>query len=220
MTTRFNGLPAEAFEFYEALAANNNRAWWQENRDRYERDVRAPLQSLLDELAEEFGTAHLFRPHRDARFSREAGPIKDHQGAFVGVEDGVGYYVQLSADGLLIAGGWHRPAGLQLVRFREAVQSGHAPTVRTLLTRLEKQGWAVEGRPLKTKPRGVAADNPDLDLLRLRELTVSREQAPVAWLGTRKALTEVRARWRQVTPLTEWLGEYVGPATDPALPPV
>ncbi len=219
MTTTFTGIPAEAFEFYEDLAAHNNRAWWQENRERYERDVRAPLQALTDELAREFGAAHLYRPYRDARFNRGAEPIKDHQGAFVGIEDGIGYYVQVNASGLLIAGGWHRPAGQQLARFRETVTAGRADLVRALLERLERQGWTVDGRPLKTRPRGVRADHPDLDLLRFQALTVSRQQAPVEWLGNRKALTEVRSRWRQVAHLTEWLAAYVGPATDPSLPP-
>jgi uncharacterized protein (TIGR02453 family) len=220
MTNRtFTGLPAEAFDFYEALAVENTRPWWAEHRGQYEEHVRAPMAALLDELAEEFGEGRVYRPYRDARFSQDKTPIKDHQGGLVGVEDAVGYYVQVSAAGLMVAGGWYAPQGQQLARFREAIEAGHAGEVRAMLRSLERRGWTVDGRPLKTRPRGVAADHPDLDLLRFRALVADRRYPVEPWLGTRRALTTVRTGWRALRPLVEWLGDHVGPASDPALPP-
>ena len=67
-TPTFSGFPVEAFDFYDALAANNTRPWWQEHRGEYEQNVRAPLGELVAELEAEFGTGHLYRPYRDARF--------------------------------------------------------------------------------------------------------------------------------------------------------
>ena len=218
-TTRFAGLPVEAFEFYDALAANNTRAWWKNHKADYERAVRDPLTSLLAELAAEFGDAHLFRPHRDTRFSKDKSPLKDHQGGFIGLEDAVGYYVQVSAAGLMVAGGWYAPQGQQVARYRDAVDSGHADHLRGLITKLERQGWEIDGQPLKTRPRGVDADHPNLDLLRFRALIGLRHFAVEPWLGTRKTLTVVRNGWRQLRPLTEWLADQVGPAADPALEP-
>lgn len=217
--TDHEGLPAEAFEFYEDLAADNTRQWWQENRARYEAQVRAPLEALLAELAAEFGAGKLFRPYRDTRFSRDKSPIKDHQGAFVGLEDAVGYYVQVSAAGLMVAGGWYAPQGAQLHRFRAAVQAGHAPALRGMLHALDGQGWQVDTDPLKTRPRGIAADDPDLDLLRFRRLTGARTYEPDAWMGTGELLATVRSDWRQLRPITGWLADHVGPGTDPAVPP-
>lgn len=213
------GLPAEAFEFYDALALDNSRAWWQEHRAEYEQHVRAPMTALLEALEPEFGSGHLYRPYRDTRFSRDGSPIKDHQGALVALEDAVGYYVQVSAGGLMVAGGWYAPAGQQLARYREAIGEGHAAHVRGLLATLGKQGWQVEGKPLKTRPRGVDPDHPDLDLLRFRSLTAARHYPVEPWQGTRRALTTVRSGWRQVRPLVEWLADHVGPAQDPSVPP-
>lgn len=219
MSHTFTGLPVEAFEFYEALAANNSRSWWQEHRAEYEEYVRGPLSELIAELEGEFGAAHLYRPYRDTRFSADKTPIKDHQGALVGLEDAVGFYVQISAEGLMVAGGWYHPQGQQIVRFREAIEAGHAAEVRSLVRTLERKGWEVDGRPVKTRPRGVPADHPDLDVLRYRALVGARQYPIEPWLGTRKALTTVRNGWRQIRPLTEWLADHVGPAVDPALPP-
>jgi uncharacterized protein (TIGR02453 family) len=216
----FQGFPAEAFSFYDELATHNTRAWWQQHRGEYESSVRGPLTALVAELSEEFGQAQVYRPYRDTRFSKDKTPIKDHQGAVVMLEDAVGYYVQVSAGGLMVAGGWYAAQGQQLARFREAVTAGHGDHVRGLVAQLEKQGWDVETNPLKTRPRGVDADHPDLDLLRMRCLTAARYVQPdEPAVGTRRVLTTVRTGWRRLTPMLEWLADHVGPAVDPGLAP-
>lgn len=211
----FSGIPAEAFEFYDELMADNTRAWWQRRKGDYERYVREPLAALLAELAGEFGQAHMFRPHRDTRFSKDKSPLKEHQGGFVETQDAIGYYVQISAAGLMTAGGWYAPRGQQTARFREAIMAGHAEHLRSMIATLGKQGWAIEGRPLKTRPRGIAADHPDLDLLRMRALTGSKDYDVEPWMGTAGAAERVGANWRELRPLIEWLSDHVGPAEDP-----
>lgn len=214
------GLPVEAFEFYEALALDNSRVWWQEHRGQYEQFVRAPMAALLADLSEEFGgEGTLYRPYRDTRFSKDKTPIKDHQGALIEVEDGVGYYLQVSAQGLMVAGGWYLPRGQQLQAFRAAVGEGHAQHVRGLVRGLTRRGWEIDGRPLKTRPRGVPADHPDLDLLRMRALVAAKSYPVEAWMGTAKLRSTVRRDWRALTPLVEWLGDHVGPSEDPSVPP-
>lgn len=211
---RFTGFPVEAFDFYERLAADNTRTWWNAHKDEYQQRVRQPLQELLAELAEEFGSAHVFRPYRDARFSKDKTPIKDHQGAFVGVEDAIGYYVQISAAGLMVAGGWYAAQGDQVARYRRSVEGPAGAELERMLATLRRT-WEVDGRPVKTRPRGVDADHPRLELLRNRAVTVARHYPVEPSLGTRKALKTVRTGWRAMRPLVEWLGDFVGPASDP-----
>jgi Conserved hypothetical protein (DUF2461) len=99
---RFGGFPAAAFDFYAGLGADNSRTYWAAHRDVYEDAVRAPLAALLAELAGEFGgMVSLFRPFRDVRFSKDKSPYKTHQGSFAEIAPGVGYHLQVDADGLL-----------------------------------------------------------------------------------------------------------------------
>lgn len=211
----FTGFPAECFEFYERLSADNTKAWWSRNKADYERYVRMPLMGLLEELSEEFGTAHLFRPYRDARFSKDKTPIKDHQGAVVRIEDNVAYYVQVSASGLVSGAGWYSPQGAQLHRYREAIDSPLGSELERILN-LVPSRFEIDGRPLATRPRGYAADHPRLTLLRNRMLIGSCTYPAAAWMGTRQALETMRADWRTLRPLVEWLADHVGPADDPA----
>jgi uncharacterized protein (TIGR02453 family) len=215
---KFNGIPAEAFDFYERLSADNSKPFWTAHKHEYEQHVREPLQALLDDLAPEFGQASIFRPYRDVRFSKDKTPYKDHQGGFVGAEDGMGWYVQVSATGLFVAGGWYNGEGKQLQRWRDAIDSPNVTTLRQAIRTAEKAGLEIGGDVMKTRPRGVPEDHPDLDLLRHRSLTVESRLGAPAWVATRQALTRVRKLWRGMTPLVEWLVDHVGPVDD-GIPP-
>ncbi len=199
-----------------ALADNNTRAWWAAHKTEYERQVRDPLALLLAELAEEFGAGRMFRPYRDARFSKDKTPIKDHQGCVVAIEDAIAYYVQVSASGLMVAGGWYAPQGQQIVRYRESVDGPVGVELARIVAGLSRR-FEIEGRPVKTRPRGYEADHPRIDLLRNRQLTAGRHYPVTAALGTRDALTTVRKDWRAMRPMVEWLADYVGPANDPSI---
>ena len=214
----FTGIPPAAFDFFDELAADNTKSWWTAHRAVYDEAVRRPIVDLLAELEDEFGAAHVFRPHRDVRFAKDKTPYKDHQGGFVGVEDAIGYYLQVSSAGLLVAGGWYSPQGRQIDRYRGVVDGPAGGELERLVARFARSPYTVDGRPLKTHPRGWPADHPRIELLRMRALTLSRTYPPAEWMATREALTRVRKDWRAIRPLVEWLGDHVGPGEDPREP--
>ena len=127
----FAGIPPEAFSFYAQLEENNNRDWWLEHKGMYEEAVKEPLTLLLSELEPEFGPAKLFRPNRDIRFSLDKSPYKTAQGAFAARQEGVGFYLQINADGLLIGGGNHSHTPAQLARFRSWLAGVHTEMGRS-----------------------------------------------------------------------------------------
>jgi len=214
VTTTFRGIPTGAFEFYDGLSANNTKAWWTEHKSQYDTLVKEPLEALLVELEGEFGTASMFRPYRDVRFSKDKSPYKDHQGGFVGAEDGMGWYVQVSAHGLMVAGGWYTAQGLQLGRYRESVDGPAGVLLEKAIATAEKAGLELGGDVMKTKPRGVPDDHPRLELLKHRSVTVERHLGVPSWVDTRRTLTTVQKLWRGMTPLVEWLVDHVGPVDD------
>jgi uncharacterized protein (TIGR02453 family) len=209
----FAGIPDAALDFYDGLEADNSKTYWTRHKDVYDECVRVPMQALLAELEDEFGPSQVFRPYRDVRFSKDKSPYKTHQGAFVEVEDGVGYYVQVSAAGLLVAAGWH-PKGKQILRFRDAVLAPAGSELEQLLTTLERTGFAVRGDRLASRPRGQAPGHPRESLTRFKTLEVTREYGAPAWLRRREAVDRVRADWTTLRPLVQWLVPNVGPGSD------
>ncbi len=216
MTRTFSGFPADAFAFYAELELDNSKSFWSQNKHRYEAAVTGPMQDLLAELEGEFGPGKLFRPYRDVRFSADKSPYKDHQGAYVEVGPACGYYAQLSSGGLMVGAGWYAPTPEQIARFRAAVDAGaQVPALRSAVTELEQAGWEIGGDRLKTRPRGVSDDHPNLDLMRHRSVLVSRSfDYEQPWLATPEAGDRVREAWRSCRPLVNWLSDHVTGRSD------
>jgi uncharacterized protein (TIGR02453 family) len=212
----FEGFPDDGLVFYEGLEADNTKIYWTRNKASYDAHVKAPLQAMLDELAAEFGVAKVFRPYRDVRFSNDKTPYKTHQGAVITPEGrGVGsWYVQISADGLYVAGGCWRLESDQVGRLRRAIaDSVQGPRLEQELGRLSGDGFAIGGERLSRVPAGFSADDDRADLLRHKSLHASRSWEPAEWLHTRQALDEVRTAWREFRTLNTWLADNVGATT-------
>jgi uncharacterized protein (TIGR02453 family) len=212
----FKGWPAEAFEFYEGLEADNSKAYFTEHKAVYEECVRAPFEALMTDLAGEFGPGKLFRPYRDVRFSADKSPYKTAQGAVMNHDTGSVYYVQLSADGVMAATGYYMMSKDQLARYRAAAASDKAgPEAAGVVAKLRKAGYDVGGRDnLKRSPPGYPPDHPRVELLRMKGLTMGKAWEPATWMGTANAKQRVIGVFRDAKPLNAWLDKHVGPARD------
>ncbi len=210
--TTFQGIPAGAFEFYKELQDNNTREWWQEHKDAYQTLVKAPLTSLLAELEPRFGPGRIFRPNRDIRFSLDKSPYKTAQGAFASVQEGVGYYLQVSAEGLLVGGGYHSHTPAQLARYRNSVDaSGTGESLRHIIDAATAGGFAVEGEKLKTVPRGYPRDHARGELLKHKSLAASVNLGCPDWLDTPAAVQEIGTLWDELRPLVDWISRHAAP---------
>lgn len=208
----FAGFPEQALEFYDGLQADNTKAYWTDHRAIYEQAVKAPLEALLAALESEFGPAKLFRPYRDVRFSKDKTPYKTAAAAAAG-DDGPGVlYLQLSADGLLLAGGAYSLATDQARRLRAAIaddRTGRA-LVRVLAP-VRAAGFEIDGERLKRLPKEFEPDAPRADLLTLKTLVAVQHHEPAPWLHGSQALDRIGAAWRALGPLNAWLASHVGP---------
>jgi uncharacterized protein (TIGR02453 family) len=214
-TVAFEGFPAWGVTFYQDLETHNTKNFWLQHKADWERQVRDPMRALVAELEPQFGPAHVFRPNRDIRFSPDKSPYKTYQGALAGTASGIGYYVQLSGEGLTVGGGFHTHSAAQTDRFRAAVDDDEAgPQLLAITETLVAQGYELEGAALKTRPKGYDADHPRLDLLRRKEVMGIRRVGTPSWLTQPDALDNIREAWLDIRPLTDWVVEHVGPVEE------
>lgn len=207
----FTGLPHDAVAFYRELELNNSREWWQANKRRYDDVVRGPIDALAEVLEPVFGETKVFRPNRDVRFSHDKSPYKRHQGVFVKTISRAGWYFQVDAEGIRMGGGSYSFAPDQLAAYRTAVaEDVHGGRLERLLGELVDAGYVVGGEQLATRPRGVAADAPRLDLLRRKALNVMLVLGEPRWMATAELAGYVHDCWDEVRPLVEWLSDCVG----------
>lgn len=124
--------------FFEKLAQNNQKDWFEANRTLYENKVRDPfrhfIQTLLNEIQNKDSDIRLeakdciFRINRDIRFSKDKTPYKLHASAVIGKEgkksaEIAGFYLEFSAAGLTFAGGAYQPDKNYLTKIRQEIQS-------------------------------------------------------------------------------------------------
>lgn len=84
----FNGFTHETLNFFNELHLNNNRLWFEENRERYKKAVYAPFIELGRVLVEPMSKIDpgfelrpekiISRMNRDVRFSRDKSPYRSN----------------------------------------------------------------------------------------------------------------------------------------------
>lgn len=204
----FSGWPAEAIEFYEGLAADNSKSYWQAHKPDYDELVYLPMSELLAELEPEFGEGKIFRPYRDVRFSRDKSPYKTTIAATLAR----GGYVQFSAEGLAAGCGMYMLTPGQLERYRKAVAAdGSGEKLAAIVAAIRAADIDITAHDtLKTAPKGYPKDHPRVSLLRHKGL-ISWKQWPAAeWLGTKEAKTRIVDFLHVSAPLRDWLSGHVG----------
>ncbi len=208
----FTGFPVAALDFYDDLEVDNTRSFWEKHKPVYTESVRQPMTALCEALAPEFApdgqSAKVFRPYRDVRFAKDKTPYKSHQGAFVAAGPATGWYVEISARGLRVGAGFYEASGERLARIREAMADDTSgPRLQRALRKLEKDGFEISGERLKTSPRGYDANHPRIELLRHKQLFAGKSFG-FEGLDSPDVLDRVRADWRALRPLVEWVATH------------
>lgn len=206
--------------FFTALAADNSREFWSRHAGEYEREVRLPFLALVEAVGARLPDLavpwRVYRPQRDVRFSADKSPYKTFVGAVAASPTGTGYFLQVSARGLLVAAGYPMLARDQLARYRSAVAGAGGSGLITAIRAAEEAGQPVTpGRwdPLTRAPRGFPADHPRAPWLRWKGVELPARVGIPEWADTDEAPDRILALWRRGAPVLDWLDAEVGPST-------
>ncbi len=187
----FAGFTPGSFHFFRELAENNNKAWFDQNRERYEhhvvgafRGLLATLEPFLVKVYPHFETAgktnrNFSRINRDIRFTKDKSPYKPNYYLYVfdsrcsRQTDGR-FYVGLNADcvtvGFSIYGTWGPgPKGTLESVFRKRLQT-HPEVFDRLLekivrTRHYETYWHREEKGEWTQRPGLPRSDKDWQAL-------------------------------------------------------
>lgn len=196
-TDTFSGFRPEAIQFLVGLAENNDRAWFTPRKADFERLLKRPLEALCVALDERFRARGIpltadparspFRIYRDVRFSKDKSPYKTNISASFPWAGGAdpdlsraeraggtdpGGYFHLAPGEVYVGGGmWHPPIAT-LAGFRRAV-ADDPDGVRALIDepRFAATFGSLSGESLKRAPAGFPPDHPEIDLLKLKDVT-------------------------------------------------
>jgi uncharacterized protein (TIGR02453 family) len=207
-------------KFLRGLRENNNRPWFEAHRGQYQ-EARAHFEdyvaALIAGLARTLPLGGLsprdcvFRLNRDLRFSKDKTPYKPYMSAYIAPggrkSRRLGYYVHIEpGNRSMIAGGWHEPEPDQIALWRQAIDRDPRPFKKIVGRKAFHDTFGqIEGQKLKTAPRGYPSDHPELELLRLQQVTVSRPITDRDVQGSR-LLRDSLHTFRVMRPFLEYLG--------------
>ncbi len=183
----FTGFPKDALAFLAELEANNDRAWFEQHKPRYERSVKAPALAFVAAMAPEVTAlskhfvadarpvgGSLMRIHRDVRFSSDKSPYKTNIGIQFRHAAGKdvhapGIYFHVAPSGCFVGAGlWHpEPDALGGIRKRIVERAKDWQRVRD--DAAFAKTWKLEGDSLVRPPKGFDPEHVHIDDLRRKD---------------------------------------------------
>lgn len=176
----------QTLAFLDELYANNDRSWFEANRERYEAYVREPALSLVRAVGQRLPEisrhlvaddrklgGSLMRIHRDTRFSQDKSPYKTNIGIQFRHAAGKdvhapGLYVHVDPTSCFFGAGVYHPEAKALAAIREAVASGGKRFLKIVVDAGIAK-WKQEGDSLKRPPKGFEADHPQIEELKRKD---------------------------------------------------
>jgi uncharacterized protein (TIGR02453 family) len=215
----------QTLRFLKRLARNNDREWFRAHKDEYEEHVRAPMTTVVRQLAADLPAfapdlladerRSIYRIYRDTRFSEDKSPLKTNIAAVfprrgAARHESAGLYLEVAPGWLWIGGGLYAPTAPGLHRVREHVAANHRALTRIVTApEFVRRVNELRGDRLQRVPRGFPADHPAAEYLRCKQFLAFRELPPEAATSPRFYGTLLRM-FRSIAPLVQFLNDALG----------
>lgn len=226
MAQAFSGFPPDALLFLSEITENNNKAWFDANRARFDQGLAEPgrafvealgprLQALSPDLQYEARVnGSLFVFHRDTRFSADKRPYKDEQGfRFWSGPDRKAarsaLFLRIRSDLVGLGAGCWEFGPEQTIQYREAVAGPRGAALAHVLQGLEMGGCRYIADSLKRVPAPYPQDHPQAELLKRRGLVVGLDSAPPPQLHSAEFVDWCVAGFQRLLPVHRWLLDTV-----------
>lgn len=176
------------FDFFDRLAANNDRVWFKEHKSEYDA-LRAEwiegMGRIIALVAQQWPEVRYLDParatyriYRDIRFSNDKTPYKSFLSSSIAppqfAKGHVGIYLQAghNADDTGIYGGIWCPDAAAQRKLRRAIADNSEEWLEIVdnpdLVDIYGRDWV--GARLKTAPKGYDRDDPMIEYLRLKDI--------------------------------------------------
>jgi uncharacterized protein (TIGR02453 family) len=220
----FPGFPAEGIRFLRQLKRNNNRDWFQAQKNVYENTIKQPMLDLISAMASAFERfapemaatprVSAYRIYRDTRFSKDKSPYKTHVAAVfprkgLNKHGGAGLYVHISPEDVFAGGGLYMPLPEDLNAVRRHISENRKRFSGIVEHRTFRRLFGeLSGDQLSRVPRGFRADDPAAHYLRFKQFLAGRDIDPGIVI-TPKFFKTVVTSFEGMMPLIRFLNEPI-----------
>ncbi len=185
------------FEFLQELKKNNNKEWYEQNRDSYYEFVRDPFLAFIAAFRPKL--LHLspmyiadpkplggsmLRIYRDLRFSKSKDPYKTNAAAYfhhrASKENAPGIYLHLEPGGSFLAVGLWRPDTITRRKVTDAISVNPERWEKAISGRAFRSSLELTGESLNRLPKQYDPDHPFSEDLKRKDFvahtTFSQQQ--------------------------------------------
>ncbi|HYV93846.1 MAG TPA: DUF2461 domain-containing protein [Chitinophagales bacterium] len=207
--------------FLNELRKNNNRDWFNRNKERYlaaNKNMISFADAFLNEMCKHdhietsSGKESLFRIYRDTRFSKDKTPYKAYwAGHFKRATKKLrgGYYFQIGPGETLSAGGFFNPNPADLLRIRKDIDQNFSDWKKLLSNKtLVKTFGKIQGDKVATAPKGFSKDNSAIDLLRHKQFYFERNFAD-AEVTSKNFLREMNTTFKNLRVYFDYMSDVL-----------
>ena len=225
-------LPFEAGRFFSELKNNNNRIWFNKNKQRYQANIVEPLRQFVVETGRKFLKSapeivadprvdkSIFRIHRDVRFSHDKSPYKTHQGIifwngnFPKMES-PGFYPHFDTHNIYVGGGYHRFPNNILKLYRKWIgQVENNSILNNILKSLENKGFTINGKHYKRIQKDIDPNIANKELLLFNGLWAGISTDYDAIMSGESFTDFIYLIFEELFPLYNYLTELLDLKTD------
>lgn len=176
--------PEITVKYLKALSKNNNKEWFEANRERFTFEFLEPAVQFVVDLGEKLSGIRpelqyfpridksIFRLYRDVRFSKNKAPFKENLGILLWEgsdkkKECSGYYFHLEPGSFFIATGMYMFSKEQLSIYREKVADPtYGKELSDIINHLSKnKNFRLGGNTFKRVPKGFDPDYKYANLL-------------------------------------------------------
>ncbi len=207
----------DAFNFLKALAKNNNKEWFQENKTTFkahEADVKSFYENIQERLNahDEIEKMKMFRIYRDVRFSKDKTPYKTHfAGSFsrLGAHLRGGYYLRIKPGETFVAVGFWEPNKEDLFRIRKELEMDASDFRGVINKKSFKEIWGeLEGDGVKTAPKGFDKEHQNIDLIKKKQFIFVRNFTDKEVLSS-NFIEEVDKSYKAIRPFFDLMSDIL-----------
>ncbi len=215
----FEGFSKDLTDFLWELRFNNYKQWFDENRNRYQRVLKEPMDALAAELVrqvkERTGETFLCsvsRINRDVRFSKDKSPYRDHKWLVLKRGEGLWkdkpvLFFEVGADYYMAGLGIYERLPAYMKAFRKKVEANPALFLR-LAQGLEAFPFTVRGEDYKKK-MGNWTDWQMGFWMQKKEISFLAERGIDELLYSRELLDWCMDAFLALLPMCKWMEEVV-----------
>lgn len=209
----------QVLKFLTELRKNNNKEWFDENRDWYQESRKKVLflTELINQEITKFDPAVgiqdpkncVFRIFRDVRFSHDKTPYKTNMGSFIakGGRKSIssGYYLHLEPGGSFVGGGSYCPPADSLKAIRTEIFDHPEDFKKLIFSPSFKRTYPdMYDDKLKTAPKGFPKDFPDIDLLKYKSFAFTSRLDDAEVTGD-DFVTKVVGAFKELYPVNSFM---------------